>query len=163
MTAIDPRRFRTAAGQFPTGVTVITTLDSDREPSGLTANSFSSLSLHPPMVLFCLGLDSTSLPAFEAGNGFAVHILAADQQWMAQQFATKGIDRWQGVVWEPGYNELPVIADALAVFECRVAHIHPGGDHLIYVGEVERLTVAETGRAALSYFRSRYVPVPDPD
>lgn len=141
-----------------TGVTVVTTLDAAGDPVGLTANSFTSVSLHPPMVLWCLGKDSTSLEAFEAGNAFAVHVLAADQQPLAQRFATKGIDRFEGVPWEPGHAGVPVLSGCLAVFECSLAHAYDGGDHLIYVGAVERLTGGdEDDRPALGYFRSRYI------
>lgn len=153
----DTQDFRSAAGQFMTGVTIVTTLDADGVPSGLTANSFSSVSLHPPMVLFCLGRDSTNLDAFEAGNGFVVHVLAADQQDMSQRFAAKGIDRFDGVDWEPGHNGLPVLPDALATFECDLALAHDGGDHIIYVGEVKAMTTVDVDRSALGYFRGRYV------
>jgi flavin reductase (DIM6/NTAB) family NADH-FMN oxidoreductase RutF len=157
---VDPREFRTAAGQFLTGVTVITTVDADRVPSGLTANSFTSVSLHPPMLLFCLGRDSTNLEAFEAGNGFVVHVLSAAQQDIAQRFATKGIDRFEDVDWSPGRHNLPVIAGSLATFECDHVHTYDGGDHLILVGEVKAMSIDDTNRDALGFFRGRYVSSP---
>lgn len=153
---IDPRAFRSAAGEFMTGVTIVTTRDADGEPAGLTANSFSSVSLDPPMVLFSVGRDSTSLDAFMAENGFAIHVLAADQQDLSMRFASKGIDRFEGVDWSPGHNDLPVISGALSVFECDTTHVYDGGDHLIFVGTVKRLTHTESDAPALGYFRGRY-------
>lgn len=158
---IDPRDFRTAAGQFMTGVTIVTTIDADGTPSGFTANSFSSVSLDPPLVQFSLGRNSTNLDAFTAGNGFVVHVLAADQQDLSVRFSAKGIDRFEGSDWWPGHNGLPVLADSLATFECSPWATYEGGDHLIYVGMVERLTVGDVEGAALGYFRGRYFTSPD--
>jgi flavin reductase (DIM6/NTAB) family NADH-FMN oxidoreductase RutF len=163
LAEIDPREFRTAAGQFMTGVTVITTTDADGRPSGLTANSFSSVSLHPPMVLFCLGRDSTNLDAFEAGNGFVVHVLSAEQTDVAVRFASKGIDRFEGIDWRAGHAGLPVLDGALATFECDAAGTFDGGDHVVYLGRVRKISTGDTEVAALGYFRGRYVVSPDPD
>jgi flavin reductase (DIM6/NTAB) family NADH-FMN oxidoreductase RutF len=159
---IDPREFRTAAGQFMTGVTVITTVDAKGNPSGLTANSFTSVSLHPPMVLFCLGKDSTNLDAFEAGNGFVVHVLSHDQEDLSVRFAAKGIDRFEGFEWRPGHAGLPVIEGALATFECDAAGTFEGGDHLLYLGAVRKISMGDTGAPGLGYFRGRYVASPEP-
>ncbi len=153
---IDPRAFRDAAGQFATGVTVITTIDGDGAPVGFTANSFTSVSLDPPMVLFCLGKTSESLPAFEAGPGFAVHILSAGQLEVSIRFASKGIDRFEGLDWAAGMHGVPVIEGALAVFECSLTHVYDGGDHLIFVGTVERLSPVDHDTPALGYFRGGY-------
>lgn len=158
---IDPREFRNAAGQFMTGVTIVTTLDADGAPSGLTANSFASVSLDPPLVQFSLGRTSTNLEAFEAGNGFVIHVLGADQQELSMRFAAKGIDRFEGADWQPGHNGLPVLSGSLATFECSPWATYEGGDHLIYIGEVQRLTMGDEGAAALGYFRGRYYTSPD--
>lgn len=160
MSEIDPRRFRTACGQFMTGVTIVTTLDAAGSPAGLTANSFTSVSLHPPLVLVCLGRDSLTIEAFEAGNGFAIHVLAADQQPLAQRFSTKGIERFEGVDWSPGWGGIPVVSGALAVFECVPVATHDGGDHVIQVGEVRAMAFEEADTPALGYFRGRYVISP---
>lgn len=157
MTAIDPIEFRTAAGQFMTGVTVVTTRDDEGDWHGLTANSFTSVSLDPPMVLVCIGEDTSTVEGFGAGNGFVVHVLAASQRHLAVQFAAKGLDRFEGVEAAPGYNDLPVLSGVLATFECSLAHVYEGGDHVIFVGTVERLTVGDVEAPALGYFRSRYV------
>jgi 3-hydroxy-9,10-secoandrosta-1,3,5(10)-triene-9,17-dione monooxygenase reductase component len=160
--AIDPQEFRTAAGQFMTGVTIVTTLDGGGRPSGLTANSFCSVSLHPPLILFSLGRDSTNLEAFEAQRGFVTHVLAADQRELSIHFAAKGIDRFEHLDWSPGVGGLPVIPGALATFECSPHARFDGGDHILYVGEVERLTLGDVDQDALGYFRSRYVTSPPP-
>lgn len=145
-----------------TGVAVITTLDADGAPAGVTANSFSSVSLEPPLVCFSLGKVSDVLAAFEDSSGFVVHVLAADQQELSVRFATKGIERFAGLDWEPGHAGLPVIGGALAVFQCDLAHAYDGGDHTIFVGEVRRLDVGDTEMAALGFFRGRYVSSASP-
>ena len=154
--SFDARAFRDAAGQFGTGVTIVTTLDEAQRPVGLTANSFTSVSLDPPMVLFCLGKTSDTVAAFDAGHGFVVHVLAADQQDLSNRFASKGVDRFDGTAWSGGLGNLPVIEGALATFECELAHTYEGGDHLIYVGEVKGMSLGDTDRDALGYFRGRY-------
>lgn len=140
-----------------TGVTVVTTRDASGEPAGLTANSFSSLSLDPPLVLFSIGKDSNTFEAFAADNGFIIHVLGEDQKELAASFATRDIDRFDGVDWSPGYDDLPRIAGCLATFECSREHTYEGGDHLILVGRIERMKVSGRNRPALGYFRSRYI------
>lgn len=140
-----------------TGVTIVTTAGSGGARAGLTANSFSTISLDPPLVSFSLGLSSESFPIFESAPGFAVNVLAASQIDLAVRFAAKGIDRFAGVEVEEGWNGLPVIAGSLATFQCRVVERFPGGDHLIFIGEVQRLTTGDPDAAALGYFRGRYV------
>lgn len=157
---IDSRTFRHGAGQFMTGVTVITTLDETGNPVGLTANSFTSISLEPPMVSFSLGRDSETFAAFAAGNGFVIHVLAASQEDLSIRFAAKGTDRFSGLEVTAGWAGLPVLAGTLAVFECSSTHAYAGGDHVIHVGTVERLSLGDTSEPALGYFRSRYVRLP---
>lgn len=156
---IDPRAFRDACGQFATGVTVVTTLGADGRPVGLTVNSFASVSLEPPMVLFCLGNTSETLPAFDAGNGFVVHVLSEAQRFLSMKFAAKGTDRFEGILWDPGVNGNPVIPGALSTFECELAHRYQGGDHTIYVGLVANLTTGDYEAGALGYFRGSYLTV----
>lgn len=156
MSAIDLIEFRNAAGQFMTGVTVVTTFDADGERTGLTANSFTSVSLDPPMVLVSIGKDTSTVEAFKARNGFVVHVLSDAQEDVSMQFAAKGIDRFEGLDVSEGFNGLPVVAGALATFECSTAHVYEGGDHLIFVGEVQNLTTGDTDAPALGYFRGRY-------
>lgn len=157
MSEFDSRELRDGFGEFLTGVTVVTTRDANGEPAGLTVNSFSSLSLDPPLALFSIGKSADTCAAFEAGNGFVIHVLAGDQVDMSSQFSIKEIDRFEGVEWSPGLDDLPLIAGTLATFECSREHTYDGGDHLILVGRIERLTVADRTRPALGYFRSRYI------
>lgn len=160
MSDFDPRQMRDGFGEFMTGVTVVTTRDANGEPTGLTANSFSSLSLDPPLALFSIGKSSNTFEDFDAGNGFVIHVLAADQRDLAAQFSTKGIDRFEGVEWSSGFDDLPVIAGTLASFECSREHTYDGGDHLILVGRIEHFTVGDRDRPALGYFRSAYISHP---
>jgi len=160
VTDLDARTLRNGFGEFMTGVTIITTKDAEGIPRGLTANSFSSLSLDPPLLMFALGRDSTTFDAFDAGNGFVVHMLADEQRDLAVRFSAKGIDRFDGVAWSEGHESLPVIDGSLATFECSPDHVYDGGDHLILVGRIERCTVGDRTRPALGYFRGSYVTAP---
>lgn len=159
MTDIDPIDFRRAASHFITGVTVVTTLDGDGQPVGLTVNSFSTVSLDPPLVLFCLGRDSDTYAAFRGVGGYVVHVLGGDQVELATRFAAKGADRFGGIDWHANAEGLPIIADALARFECDLASVYEGGDHVILLGEVRRLAYQGLEREALGYFRGSYVEV----
>lgn len=129
--------FRSALGMFATGVTIVTARTPSGELVGLTANSFNSVSLSPPLVLWSLSLSAASMPAFRTGSHYAIHILAADQQALALQFATKGVDRFAGVAHHPGLAGAPLIDGAAATFECFNRSRYEEGDHVIFVGEVE--------------------------
>ncbi len=157
--AFDARDFRNAFGQFVTGVTVVTTRMDHDEPVGITINSFTSVSLDPPMVLFCLDTRSRYLTAFEDAGCFAVHVLGADQRDWSVRFAGNG-DRWDGVgsiAWETG---APIIEGSLAVFECTLEAVHEGGDHKILVGQVVRLSCGDD-RRPLAFHLGRYTAVED--
>jgi flavin reductase (DIM6/NTAB) family NADH-FMN oxidoreductase RutF len=136
----SPPEFRAALGMFATGVTIITTRDAHGLPVGLTANSFNSVSLEPPLVLWSLSRAAASLGAFQAGSHYAVHVLAADQKALAERFASKGVDRWQGLAPSDAASGVPLIAGAAATFECFNRSRYEEGDHVIFVGEVERCT-----------------------
>ncbi len=136
--AIDPIALRNALGQYATGVAIVTTLDGAGRPTGLTVNSFASVSLDPPLVLWSLAANSSCQAAFEACSHFAVNVLTADQVALANRFATNGIDKFAGVAWMPGLGGAPLLAGAGAVFECRSEARHAGGDHTIFIGRVER-------------------------
>lgn len=158
MTAPAALRLREALGNFVTGVTVITTRNGD-ELHGLTANSFSSVSLDPPLVLFSLSRTADCFAAFESTNHFSVNVLRADQEAVSNRFATKEIDKWNGVAWRSGLGGCPLLEGAIATFECRVTARHEGGDHIIYVGEV--ITFEQHSDAGpLAFFRGRYTAVP---
>ena len=139
----SPREFRAALGMFATGVTIVTMRTEDGTPLGLTANSFNSVSLEPPLVLWSLSQRAASLPAFRAGTHYAINVLAADQRALAERFASKDVDRWHGVDCVPGAGGAPLIAGAAATFECFNRSRYDEGDHVIFVGEVERCSWRE--------------------
>lgn len=132
----DPHAFRDALGTFVTGVTIVTARDADGQPVGLTANSFNSVSLDPPMVLWSLALSSNSLPVFRDADSWAVHILAADQQDMSDRFATPGLDKFAGMAPADGPEGAPLFEGCAARFGCRARFEYEGGDHAIFLGEV---------------------------
>ena len=136
--AFDTRDLRQALSAFGTGVTVVTTLDADARPVGVTANSFNSVSLEPPLVLWSLAQSAGSMAAFSNGLHYAINVLAADQQALAEQFAAKDTDRWAGVAFREGGNGAPLLEGAAATFECFNRSQYAEGDHVIFVGEVER-------------------------
>lgn len=135
---IDTRDLRRALGQFATGVTVITTRDRNGRRIGLTANSFTSLSLDPPLLLFCIANRAPSRPEFEEASHFAIHVLAADQHELSTRFATPSDDKFAGIDVVDGPGGVPLIDGVLARFVCRNAHRYDGGDHSIVIGEVEQ-------------------------
>lgn len=136
MSAFSPEDFRAALGQFATGVTIVTAIDAEGRKIGLTANSFNSVSLSPPLVLWSLSKQSSSMPGLQSASAYAINVLAGDQRVLAERFARKGIDRFDGVAWRPGLSGAPLIDGAVACFECRQRSHHDEGDHIIFVGEV---------------------------
>ena len=136
MSAFTSEDFRAALDQFATGVTIVTTMDEQGHKVGLTANSFNSVSLSPPLVLWSLARTSGSLAAMSACKGYVINVLAADQRVLAERFARKGIDRFEGVAWRAGFGGSPLIDGAVASFECVNRSQHEAGDHIIFVGEV---------------------------
>lgn len=151
----DARTLRDALGCFATGVTVVTTLDEEGQPVGLTANSFTSVSLDPPLLLVCIAKSAGSLAAMEAAENFAVNVLHIGQQPTSNLFAKSGEDRFAGTPWSRGHNGSPLLSGALANFECRRHALHDGGDHVILIGEVVRARF-EPRRDPLLYFRGKY-------
>jgi 3-hydroxy-9,10-secoandrosta-1,3,5(10)-triene-9,17-dione monooxygenase reductase component len=133
---IDVKAFRKALGAFTTGVTIVTTHSADGKDHGLTANSFNSVSLDPPMVLWSLGRTSSSLSVFLDADHFAVHVLALEQEDLSNQFARSGTDKFLNCALERGVGNVPLLDGCVARFECRVVHRYEGGDHVIFVGEV---------------------------
>lgn len=150
MPADEQRALRDALGMFATGVTIVTTLAPDGTPVGLTVNSFNSVSLAPPLVLWSLAHKALSLEVFTQATHYAIHVLTAAQHELAVRFATRNADRWIGTTWHPGKTGVPVLAGAAAVFECASRHQYPGGDHTILVGEVLHST-HHMGGAPLLY------------
>ena len=150
----DSIAFRNALGSFATGVTIVTTRDAAGQDCGLTANSFNSVSLDPPMVLFSLARNSTSMDAFRDADHFAVHILAADQEPLSNGFAKRGADKFAGLAPDRGAGDVPLLAGCAARFECRTAYQYEGGDHVIFVGEV--IAFDHDDRAPLLFHGGRY-------
>jgi flavin reductase (DIM6/NTAB) family NADH-FMN oxidoreductase RutF len=153
--SFSPQEFRQALGTFATGVTVVTARDAQGLRFGLTANSFNSVSLAPPLVLWSLSRHAGSMPAFTRGSHYAVHILAADQRELAERFATKDIDRFAGLAMREGAGGVPILEGAAAVFECFNRSQYEEGDHVIFVGEVEHCERRE-GALPLIFHGGRY-------
>lgn len=146
--------FRRALGAFATGVTIVTTLNDAGEPVGVTASSFNSVSLDPPLVLWSLAKKSLSREAFCSSGHFAIHVLADTQEDLSNRFAVSGGDKFGGTVWSKGTLGSPVLANHAAVFECKTLHLYEGGDHLIMVGEVVAFEARE--HAPLLFHSGRY-------
>jgi len=153
-TVQDPRALRTALGRFATGVTIVTCLDAAGEPVGLTANSFSALSLEPPLVLWSLRRSSVSLAAFEGATHFAVNVLAESQADLSRRFASPVPEKFAEGSWTNGLGGAPVLAGAAAVFECATHQALDGGDHRLFIGRVLRL--AEQAIAPLVFHSGHY-------
>jgi 3-hydroxy-9,10-secoandrosta-1,3,5(10)-triene-9,17-dione monooxygenase reductase component len=152
---IDQARFRQVLGHFPTGVTVITAAPEGAPPVGLAVGSFCSLSLDPPLILFCAAKSSSSWPKIEAVGSFCVNILAEDQEEVCRQFASKAEDKFAGVGYRPGHTGAPILHDVLGWIDCRMESVTDGGDHVIVVGRVLELEVAHEGKP-LVFFRGGY-------
>ncbi len=146
--------FRQALSQFASGVTVVTTRDAQGQPLGLTVSAFCSVSLEPPLVLVCVDKTSASYRGFWESRAFIVNILAEEQQDLSRRFATKEPKKFEGVRYRAGIEGIPRLEGALAHIECRIVHAYEGGDHTIFVGEVEGTEVREA--RPLLYFRGRY-------
>lgn len=143
-SSIDPRDFRNALGTYATGVTIITAAAPDGKPYGLTCNSFASVSLNPPLVLWSLVVYSSSLTIFQNASHFTVNVLGASQQALASKFAKSSDDKFTGVDWMPGLGNAPVLAESVANFQCRSVNRYYGGDHVIFLGAVEAYTYNTT-------------------
>jgi len=132
----NPKAFRDALSTFTTGVTIITTRGTDGSPIGITANSFNSVSLNPPLVLWSLAKSAYSLEAFSTAQHWNVHVLSVEQEALSGRFASAGEDKFQGIELDRGINDIPLLHNCTARFQCRTAFIYEGGDHVIFVGEV---------------------------
>jgi 3-hydroxy-9,10-secoandrosta-1,3,5(10)-triene-9,17-dione monooxygenase reductase component len=147
---IDAARYRQVLGHFATGVTVITAVDRG-EPVGMAANSFSSVSLEPPLVLFCAAYSSSTWPRIDSADRFCVNILASQQEDVCRVFAAKGADRFSQIGWRPAESGAPILEGALAWLDCTIDARHDAGDHVIVVGRVQDLGVADSGTPLLFY------------
>lgn len=151
------RRFRDVLGRFASGVTVVTTV-SGGDPVGMTCQSFSSVSLEPPLVLFVPARTSRAWPVIERTGRFCVNVLAADQEHVSAQMATKGADKFAGLSWRPAeVTGSPVIEGTLAHLDCTIHAVHEAGDHYVVIGRVEHLATTDRDvTEPLLFFRGRY-------
>lgn len=147
---IDPHSFKIALGRFATGVCVISAVGDDGEPAGVTVSAFASLSLTPPLILFCLDRGTTRLAAFRASGRFGISILGEGQRAVSELFASQRQDKFAAALHRMGANGCPLIDGAVAHLECGHVATHDGGDHLIFVGRVDRVAVTE-GQPLLYY------------
>jgi len=154
---IDPAELRRCLGSFVTGVTVITVLDEQGHPIGMTANSFNSVSLDPPLIVWSLRLQSSAFNTYCNAKRFVVNILAEDQVDISNRFARPGPDRFDGVVWTKGLGGVPLLEGCAAYLECSTEQTYPGGDHLLFLGRVERIVNAT--RRPLAYGSGKYMVV----
>jgi flavin reductase (DIM6/NTAB) family NADH-FMN oxidoreductase RutF/pimeloyl-ACP methyl ester carboxylesterase len=153
--AFDIIEFRRALGSFLTGVTIVTTIGAEGEPRGFTANSFTSVSLEPPLVLVCIAKKALGHQAFSTSRGFAINILSEDQKAASGIFASKAPDKFASVAWQPGQTGNPVIDGSVAVFDCDMEQLVDAGDHSILIGRVHDFT--HNGAQPLGYCRGAYV------
>lgn len=156
---IDRNELRRVMGHFATGVTVITTRSKDGKPYGLTANAFTSVSLDPPLLLVSVDKKAESYPYFEESGVFTVNILADDQESLSRRFAVSGGPKFEGVAYRAGANGAAILDGALAYIECKLAATYPGGDHTLYLGEVQEAGTVE-GKPLL-FFRGGYRAIGD--
>jgi 3-hydroxy-9,10-secoandrosta-1,3,5(10)-triene-9,17-dione monooxygenase reductase component len=160
---IDGAEMRRVLGHFATGVTVITA-DTAEGPVGMVANSFTSVSLEPPLVLFCAGVESDTWPQIQASARFCVNILNKGQQELAVKFAKKGTDRYEGVEHGAADLGVPRLVGAIAQIDCRIVAEHPAGDHVIVVGEVVAMDVStpesEELDGPLIFYRGGFAELP---
>ncbi len=154
-TKMDTRELRNVFGSFVTGVTVVTTLDQEGNYQGVTANSFSSVSLDPPLVLWSQATNSRSFPAFRDAAHFVVNILAEHQRDVSQRFAKPGADKFDGVATRERMGGVPALEECCAYVECRKVAMYPGGDHVVYLGEV--LAMERTERRPLAFAQGKYM------
>lgn len=153
-TEIDSATFRRVLGSFLTGVTIITTRDETGELRGITANSFTSVSLDPPLVLFCVGKSSSSCEAFSAAEGYNVHILGSENQGLAKAFATRGVDRFAGVPVTKTRTGAPLLDEVGTWLACETYRIVDAGDHLVVIGRVYDCAVQDT--RPLGFYQSQF-------
>jgi flavin reductase (DIM6/NTAB) family NADH-FMN oxidoreductase RutF len=151
---LRPEEFRKACSRYATGITVATVTSPEGKPEGLTVNSFTSVSLEPPLILVCIAKTATAYPSFQAAKAFVVNILKEDQIDLSQHFASSKTQRFDGVAWQAGMHGAPVLDGVLAVLECAMHGSFDAGDHTVFLGLVER---AESHDGpALLYFASAY-------
>ena len=154
-SAARARRFRDVLGLFASGVTVVTSI-SDGQPVGMTCQSFSSVSLEPPLVMFCPAKTSRAWPLMQRAGYFCVNILTAEQSEISTAMATKGNDKYDGIGWRPAGTGAPLLDDVLGFVDCTVHSVHEAGDHYVVLGRVKQLGFGDEGGKPLLYYRGGY-------
>lgn len=157
--SISKEEFRRALSRFASGVTVVTTKDADGKLYGITVSAFCSVSLEPPLILVCIERSTGSHRALAQSGAFVVNVLRENQQNLSDHFALSLEDKFAGVEYHPGIDDIPVLTGALAHLECRLRHSYEGGDHTIYVGEIEKATTDDGN--PLLYFHGNYREIKD--
>ncbi|WP_105505550.1 flavin reductase family protein [Paraburkholderia sp. BL21I4N1] len=154
---LDSRALRSALGHFATGITIVTARNADGNAIGLTVNSFNSVSLDPPLIVWSLSQTSSRFDAFQRAEHYAVHVLASDQIELAQRFATSGVDKFLGLRTSTGLGGVPLLENCCAWFECRNETRFEAGDHRLFIGAVQRFSTAQiAGRKPLIYHGGSY-------
>jgi flavin reductase (DIM6/NTAB) family NADH-FMN oxidoreductase RutF len=157
---IEPGRYKEVMASFPSGVTVVTTLDPEGGIVGITASAFSALSIDPALVLFCPNYGSDTYPILRDSKRFAIHLLSADQQALAYAFASKGKDKTKGIEWHLSDLGNPLLNEATAIIECELWREYDGGDHAIIVGAVKNLILPEQAVTPMVYYRGKLGALP---
>lgn len=155
--SLEQRQFRDALGAFATGVTVVTAKDAEGKPVGATANSFSSVSLDPPLVLWSVAKTANCFDAFMKAKHFAIHILHSGQEGISRLFATKEVDKFANLKWHENAGGAPLLEDFGVRFECTTEHLYEGGDHIIVVGRVHDMDAQDC--EPLGFYKGKYAKI----
>ena len=153
-STIDSKLLRQALGQVPTGVTIVTTLDADQQPIGMTVSSFNSVSLDPALVLWSVGREAHAFDAFNAATHTVIHVLNAEQKELCLTFATPGADKFSATDTELNQHGIPMLKDFVARFQCKAYNHYDGGDHVILVSEIEEVEINPS--ATLTFHRGEF-------
>ena len=157
---IEPGLYKSVMAAFPSGVTIVTTLDADGSIVGITASAFSALSIDPALVLFCPNYQSDTYPILRDSKRFAIHLLSADQQAEAYAFASKGKEKARAIAWHLSELGNPLLENATAIIECELWREYDGGDHAIMVGAVKNLILPEVAPVPMIYHRGKLGALP---
>lgn len=157
MFNFNSKQLRESLGAFATGVTVVTSIAENSEKVGMTVNSFNSVSLEPPLILWSIGRDANCFEAFMASKSFAVHILNKTQSDISNKFAQTGIDKFEGMNCTIGLNDIPILPDFSVCLQCTTKHLYDGGDHVIIVGEVK--SIENRSQEPLIFYKGDYLTI----
>mgnify|MGYP001246375860 FL=1 len=157
MFNFNSKQLRESLGAFATGVTVVTSIAENSEKVGMTVNSFNSVSLEPPLILWSIGRDANCFEAFMASKSFAVHILNKTQSDISNKFAQTGIDKFEGMDCTNGLNDIPILPDFSVCLQCTTKHLYDGGDHVIVVGEVK--SIENRSQEPLIFYKGDYLTI----